>query len=182
MIQENWNALIKPNKLDIIPGNDPKRSASLVVEPLERGFALTLGNALRRTLLSSIQGAAVTSIQFDGALHEFSSLPGVREDITEIVLNIKSMALRVGSAGQRKVTLKAKGPGEVTAGQIECGHDVEIIDPDLVLCTLDKGAEISMHITIDTGKGYVPAKENRPEDAPIGLVPVDAIFSPVRKV
>lgn len=182
IIQENWNALIKPNSLEIVPGNDPKRVATLAVEPLERGFAVTLGNALRRTLLSSIQGAAVTSVQFDGALHEFSTLPGVREDVTEIILNIKSIAIRVGTTGQRKVSLKASGPGEVTAGQIETGHDVEIIDPDLVICTLDKGAEISMQITIDTGKGYVPAKENRPEDAPIGLVPVDAIFSPVRKV
>ena len=181
MIQKNWTELIKSNK-KIDAGADAKRSATIVAEPLERGFALTLGNALRRVLLSSLQGAAVTAVHIDGVLHEFSSIPGVREDVTDIILNIKTVALRMGGDGPKRMRLKAQGPGEVKAGQIETGHDIEILNPDLVLCTLDQGANLSMEFTVESGKGYVPASQNRPEDAPIGLIPVDAIFSPVRKV
>ncbi|MFM2129074.1 MAG: hypothetical protein RL477_620, partial [Pseudomonadota bacterium] len=148
----------------------------------ERGFGMTLGNALRRILLSSLQGAAVTSIHIDGILHEFSSIPGVREDVTDIVLNIKELAIRAPGEGLHRLTLKASGPGEVTAAQIACPGGVEILNPGLVLCTLDKGANISMELTVQSGKGYVPAAQNRPEDAPIGLIPVDALYSPVRKV
>jgi DNA-directed RNA polymerase subunit alpha len=143
---------------------------------------MTLGNALRRILLSSLQGAAVTSIHIDGILHEFSSIPGVREDVTDIVLNIKELAIRAPGEGLHRLTLKASGPGEVTAAQIACPGGVEILNPGLVLCTLDKGANISMELTVQSGKGYVPAAQNRPEDAPIGLIPVDALYSPVRKV
>ncbi len=182
MLQKNWTELIKPTKLDIQPGPDANRVAKVVAEPLERGFGLTLGNALRRVLLSSLQGAAVTSMQVDGVLHEFSSIPGVREDVTDVVLNVKAIALRMGGEGPKRMRLRGEGPGEVTAGQIETGHDIEIMNPDLVLCTLDDGASIDMELTVDTGKGYVAATQNRPEDAPIGLVPVDSIFSPVRKV
>ena len=182
VIQKNWQELIKPNKLDIVPGAEAVRSATIVAEPLERGFAMTLGNSLRRILLSSLQGAAVTAIQIDGVLHEFSSIPGVREDVTDIVLNIKSLALRMHGEGPKRMTLSATGPGEITAGMIDAGHDIEIIDPDLVICTLDDGAKLSMEFTVNTGKGYVPASMNRAEDAPIGLVPVDAVFSPVLKV
>ncbi|HYD31474.1 MAG TPA: DNA-directed RNA polymerase subunit alpha [Azospirillaceae bacterium] len=182
MIQKNWQELIKPNKLDVQPGNDPTRVATVVAEPLERGFGLTLGNALRRVLLSSLQGAAVTSIHVDGVLHEFSSIPGVREDVTDIILNIKAMGLRMGGDGPKRMRLRAEGPCEVTAGLIETGHDIQVMDPDLVICTLDAGAKLNMELTVETGKGYVPASQNRPEDAPIGLIPVDALFSPVRKV
>ncbi|MBX3454361.1 DNA-directed RNA polymerase subunit alpha [Ferrovibrio sp.] len=182
MIQKNWTDLIKPNKLVIEAGSVPGRTATIVAEPLERGFGLTLGNALRRVLISSLQGAAVTSIKIDGVLHEFSSIPGVREDVTDIVLNIKSMALRMHGEGPKRMYLNAKGPCEVTAKMIETGHDVEVMDPDHVLCTLDNGASIRMELTVETGKGYVPASANRPEDAPIGLIPVDALYSPVRKV
>ncbi|MCK6451020.1 MAG: DNA-directed RNA polymerase subunit alpha [Alphaproteobacteria bacterium] len=182
MIQKNWQDLIKPNKLSIEPGDDPSRVATIVVDQLERGFGLTLGNALRRVLLSSLRGAAVTSIQIDGVLHEFSSIPGVLEDVTDIVLNIKALGLRMHGEGPKKIRLTATGPGEVTAGMIETGHDIEVMDPDLVICTLDQGAKISMEMTVETGKGYVPGTQNRPEDAPIGLIPVDALFSPVRKV
>lgn len=182
MIHKNWQELIKPSKLDIVPGFDPNRRATIVAEPLERGFGLTLGNSLRRVLLSSLHGAAVTAVQIDGVLHEFSSIPGVREDVTDIVLNIKSLGLRMGGDGPRRMILKAEGPGEVKAGMIETGHDIQIMDPDLVICTLDKGASISMELTVETGKGYVAATQNRPEDSPIGLIPVDAVFSPVRKV
>ncbi len=182
MIQKNWTELIKPNKLNVESGKDPSRTATVVAEPLERGFGLTLGNALRRILLSSLQGASVTAIHIDGILHEFSSIPGVREDVTDIVLNIKELAIRTATDGPHRLSLKATGPGEVTAGQIQCPGGVEILNKDLVLCTLDKGANLSMELTVRTGKGYVPAALNRPEDAPIGLIPVDAIYSPVRKV
>ena len=182
MLQKNWTELIKPSKLEILPGQDATRSASVVVEPLERGFGITLGNALRRVLLSSLQGAAVTNIHIDGILHEFSSLPGVREDVTDIVLNVKSIALRMHGEGPKRMRLRAEGPGEVTAGQIESGHDIEVMNPGLVLCTLDDGARVDMELTVESGKGYVPGTQNRPDDAPIGLIPVDAMFSPVRKV
>jgi DNA-directed RNA polymerase subunit alpha len=182
VIQKNWTEMIKPNKLAVEAGGDPKRHASIVAEPLERGFGLTLGNALRRVLLSSLQGAAVSSVQIDGVLHEFSSVPGVLEDITDIILNIKQLALRMHGEAPKRMRLKAKGPGEVTAELIETGHDIEIMNKDLVLCTLDQGATLSMEFTVETGKGYVAATTSRAEDAPIGLIPVDALFSPVRKV
>ena len=182
MLQKNWTDLIKPNKLDIAGGNNPARQATVVAEPLERGFGLTLGNALRRILLSSLQGAAVTSIQIEGVLHEFSSIPGAREDVTDIVLNVKSMALRMHSEGPKRMTLTATGPGEVTASQIETGPDIEIMDPDHILMTLDQGARVVMELMVESGKGYVPAAQNRAADAPIGLIPVDALFSPVKNV
>src|SRR5262245_21957789 len=181
VIQDNWKNLIKSGK-DVQAGNDPKREATIVAEPLERGFGLTLGNALRRILLSSLQGAAITSMKIDGVLHEFSSLPGVREDVTDMVLNMKAVALRMHGEGPKRIHLKANGPGEVTAAQIETGHDIEVMNPDHVICTLDDGAKLSMEMTVETGKGYVPGTTNRPADAPIGLIPVDALFSPVKKV
>lgn len=181
MIQKNWQELIKPSKLNIEPGDEPARLATIVAEPLERGFGMTLGNALRRVLLSSLQGAAVTAIQIENVLHEFSSVPGVREDVTDIILNVKMLAIRMHSEGPKRMTLKATGPGEVTAAQIETGADIEIMNPDLVICHLDTNASFNMELTVDTGKGWVPAAGNRPEDAPIGLIPVDSIFSPVRR-
>lgn len=182
MIQKNWQELIKPTKLDVQPGADATRTATIVAEPLERGFGLTLGNALRRVLLSSLQGAAVTSVQIDGVLHEFSAIPGVREDVTDIILNIKSLNIRMSAEGPKRMTLKASGAGEVKAAAIECGPDIEIMNSDMVLCHLDKGAKLNMELTVENGKGYVAAIQNRPEDSPIGLIPVDAVFSPVRKV
>ena len=182
MFQKNWQELIKPQKLKVDIGREQARAATIVAEPLERGFGLTLGNALRRVLLSSLQGAAVTAIQIEGVLHEFSSIPGVREDVTDIVLNVKQIALRMHAEGPKRLTLRADGPGEVTAGQITQISDIEILNPDLVLCTLDDGVALRMELTVATGKGYVPADRNRPEDAPIGLIPVDSLFSPVKKV
>jgi DNA-directed RNA polymerase subunit alpha len=182
VIQRNWQALIKPKGLEIEPGADAARAATIVAGPLERGFGLTLGNALRRVLLSSLQGAAVTSMQIEGVLHEFSSLPGVLEDITDIVLNVKSIGLRMHGDGPKRMRLRASGPGEVRASAIETGHDIDILNPDLVICTLDTGARVAMEFTVEIGKGYVPATDNRPEDAPIGLIPVDALYTPVRKV
>ena len=182
MFQKNWQELIKPQKLKVEASADMPHRASLTAEPLERGFGLTLGNALRRVLLSSLQGAAVTAIQIDGVLHEFSSIPGVREDVTDIVLNVKQIALRMHAEGPKRLTLRADGPGEVTAGQITATADIEVLNPNLVLCTLDEGVQLRMELTVNTGKGYVPADRNRPEDAPIGLMPVDSLFSPVKKV
>jgi DNA-directed RNA polymerase subunit alpha len=182
VLQKNWQELIKPNKLQVEPGSDAMRVATIVAEPLERGFGLTLGNALRRVLLSSLQGAAVTSIKIDGVLHEFSSIPGVREDVTDIVLNIKSMAVKMQSDRAHRLILRATGPGEVTAGMVETTGDIQIMDPKHLICTLDDGASLHMELTVSTGKGYVPATANRPADAPIGLIPVDALFSPVKKV
>ncbi|MGL4442144.1 MAG: DNA-directed RNA polymerase subunit alpha [Alsobacter sp.] len=182
MIQKNWQDLIKPNKLEVTSGDDPRRVATLVAEPLERGFGVTLGNALRRILLSSLQGAAIVSVQIDGVLHEFSSIPGVREDVTDMVLNIKAIAIKMQADGVKRMTLRKQGPGQVKAGDIQTPGDIQILNPELVLCTLDEGAEIRMEFSVKMGKGYVPADRNRPEDAPIGLIPVDSLYSPVRKV
>jgi DNA-directed RNA polymerase subunit alpha len=182
VIQKNWQTLIKPTKLQIEGGTNPNRAATITAEPLERGFGLTLGNAIRRVLLSSLQGAAITSIQIEGVLHEFSSIPGVREDVTDIVLNLKSLGLRMHGESAKRMSLTASGPGEVTAAQIETGADIEIMDPELIICTLDEGAKLNMEMTVESGKGYVPANQNRPEDAPIGMIPIDALYSPIRKV
>ncbi|WP_176596751.1 MULTISPECIES: DNA-directed RNA polymerase subunit alpha [Sphingobium] len=179
---KNWQELKKPNSLEIKVAGDGKRKATFVAEPLERGFGLTLGNALRRVLLSSLQGAAVTSIKIENVLHEFSSLAGVREDVTDIVLNIKQVALRMEGDGPRRLQLSATGPAEVRAGDITTVGDIEVMNPDLVICHLDQGATLNMELTADVGKGYVPAVANRPADAPIGLIPIDALYSPVRQV
>lgn len=182
MIQKNWQDLIKPQRLDVQPGRRPDREATVIVEPLERGFGITLGNALRRVLLSSLQGAAITQIQIDGVLHEFSSISGVREDVTDIVLNLKALGLRVHSDTAKRMHLRVEGPAIVTAGMIEVGHDIEIMDPDHVICHVDKGGKLAIEMTVQSGKGYVPASLNKAEDAPIGLIAIDAIYSPVRKV
>jgi DNA-directed RNA polymerase subunit alpha len=178
---KNWQELKKPTALEVRPGGTRTRK-TFIAEPLERGFGLTLGNALRRVLLSSLQGAAVTAIRIDGALHEFSSLPGVREDVTDIVLNVKQIVVRMQGDQPKRLTLSASGPGEVTAGDIAVSGDIEISNPELVICTLDDGATFNMELTVQTGKGYMPAAQNRPVDAPIGLIPVDALYSPVRQV
>ena len=179
---KNWQELKKPNALERKVGGDARRKAVFVAEPLERGFGMTLGNSLRRVLLSSLQGAAITSIKIEGVLHEFSSLAGVREDVTDMVLNIKQVALKFEGEGPKRLHLTATGPGEVTAGQIQTSGDIEITNPELVICHLDQGATLNMELTADVGKGYVAAAANRPVDAPIGLIPVDALYSPVRQV
>ena len=182
MIQKNWQELIKPNKLEVAPGDDSKRVATIVAGPLERGFGLTLGNSLRRILLSSLQGAAITSVHIDGVLHEFSSIPGVREDVTDIVLNIKDIGIKMQGDGPKRMVLKKQGPGKVLAGDIGTVGDIQVLNPNLVICTLDEGAEIRMEFTVNTGKGYVAADRYRAEDAPIGLIPIDSLYSPVKKV
>jgi len=182
LIHKNWQELIRPTALAIKPGADPARMATAVAEPLERGFGLTLGNALRRVLLSSLQGAAITSVQIDNVLHEFSSVAGVREDVTDIVLNLKGVAVKMEVEGPKRVEIRATGPGVVTAGDIATTNGIEILNRDHVICHLDEGADVYMELTVNTGKGYVAADKNRPEDAPIGLMPIDAIYSPVKKV
>jgi len=181
LIDKNWKELIKPSKIDIQASED-KKFAKITVEPLERGFALTLGNALRRVLLSSIQGTAVTAIQIDGVLHEFSSINGVREDVTDIVLNVKSLSLKLNSNGPKKLILDAKGPGEITAKMINSNSDIEILNPDQVICNLDENTKIYMELVVNTGKGYVSADKNREKDSPLGLIPIDSVYSPVKRV
>lgn len=182
MIQKNWQSLIKPYKLNIKTTSNQNRHAVLVADPLERGFGLTLGTALRRILLSSLQGSAVVGVQIEGVQHEFSSIPGVIEDVPEIILNLKCLAVRKHGEGIRKVSLKADQPGPVTAAQITTTADVEILDPDLVICHLDNGGRISMEIMVDSGKGYIPATQLRTEEMPISYITIDAIFSPVTRV
>ncbi|WP_340303187.1 DNA-directed RNA polymerase subunit alpha [Roseobacter sp. HKCCD7870] len=182
MIHKNWQELIKPTQLVVNPGTDPARKATAIAEPLERGFGLTLGNALRRVLMSSLQGAAITSVQIDNVLHEFSSVAGVREDVTDIVLNLKGVALCMEVEGPKRLSVTAKGPKVVTAGDISESAGIEVLNKDHVICHLDDGADFFMELTVNTGKGYVSADKNRPEDAPIGLIPIDAIYSPVKKV
>src|SRR6201994_2071337 len=179
---KNWQEMKKPNALEKRAAGDSRRKATFVAEPLERGFGLTLGNSLRRVLLSSVQGAAVTSMKIEGVLHEFSSLAGVREDVTDIVLNVKQIALKMQGEGPKRLQLAATGPAEVKAGDIAVAGDIEVMNPDLVICHLDEGATLNMELTADVGKGYVAAVANRPVDAPIGLIPVDALYSPVRQV
>lgn len=182
MIHKNWQQLIRPTQLDIKPGADPLRQATMVAEPLERGFGLTLGNALRRVLLSSLQGAAITSVQIDNVLHEFSSVAGVREDVTDMVLNLKGVAVAMEVEGPKRLSISAKGPGVVTAGDISESAGIEILNKEHVICHLDEGASLFMELTVETGKGYVAADKNRPEDAPIGLIAIDSLFSPIVKV
>ena len=153
-----------------------------VVEPLERGFGITLGNSLRRVLLSSLPGVAVSSVKIDGVLHEFSTIPGVREDVTEIVLNLKDLCIQMHGTGPKKVIVDAAGACEVTAGDMIVDSDIEVVNPQLHLATLDEGARLYMEIILESGRGYVPADRNKRPDMPIGQIAVDSIFTPIRKV
>ncbi len=182
MIQKNWQALIKPYKLNLDHSEDPNYVATITADPLEPGFGMTLGSALRRVLLSSLQGSAITSVQIEGVLHEFSTLPGVNEDVTDIVLNLKGVITNLHKAGSVRVKLQAEGPCVVTAGNIDAVADLEILNKDHYICTLGQGAKLLMELTVSTGKGYVPAESNKKPDSPIGLVPIDALYSPIRKV
>jgi len=183
-INKNWNSLIKPLKIICADsGMDDKINvANIVVEPLERGFGLTLGNALRRILLSSLQGAAITAMKIPGVVHEFSSKSGVKEDVIDLILNVKNIAIRMHSLEKRIIRLNAKGPCVVTAGMIETSSDVEILNPDQKICTLSKDAELEIEFYCETGRGYVPASSAKEKDLPIGVVTIDALFSPVKKV
>ena len=178
---KNWKSLIKPGKLDVNLSED-KSYAKIIAEPLEKGYGLTLGNSLRRILLSSIRGTAVTAIQIDGVLYEFTSIKGVREDVTDIVLNVKSLALKSNSETLKKLILDAKGPGVIKASNITPVNEIEILNPDLVICNLDENTHFHMEMIVGNGKGYVSADLNKPEEPPLGLIPIDSLFSPVKKV
>lgn len=182
LMSKNWNDLIKPTSIQVVPNHYNPAVADVIVEPLERGYGLTLGNSLRRVLLSSLQGCAVTSIKIEGVLHEFSSIQGVKEDITDIVLNIKSLVLLSHTTESRKLKINLKGPAVVTAGMIESNADVEVINKDLVICHLDKDADLKIEMTTNVGKGYVPAHLNKSEDDSIGVIHIDSLYSPVKKV
>ncbi len=182
MIEKNWQSLIKTYKLNVQYLDPELREADVVAEPLERGFGMTLGNALRRVLLSSLQGAAITSLRIDGVLHEFSAIPGVMEDVTDIILNLKTVGVRLNSDIPKKVKISVVGPKVVRAKDIQATSEVDILDPEVVICTLGEGATLNMEMTVQSGKGYVPANQHVYEDKPIGVIPIDSIFGPVKRV
>ena len=182
MLQKNWMELIKPSKMDVnVLENDSKKGV-LIAEPLERGFGLTLGNALRRILLSSLQGAAITSVKIKGVLHEFTTIPGVKEDLTDIFLNLKAIAVKVYSPGFKKMYLKSSGSGEVRAGNFETDSETEIMNPDQLIMTLDSNADVEIEANVETGKGYVSAEVAKDENKIIGEIKLDAMFSPITNV
>jgi DNA-directed RNA polymerase subunit alpha len=181
-MQKNWRELIRPKRLESEPNDTPVMYGKFVCEPLERGFGITLGNALRRVLLSSLQGAAITSVKIDGVLHEFSTIPGVLEDVTDIILNLKEVHLKMNVEGSKTLHIEKQGEGEVTAGDIQGSAQVEVLNPDKHICTLEKDARLRMELGIRQGKGYVPADRNIEENQAIGTIPIDCIFSPVQKV
>ena len=181
IFDKNWKALTKPGKLEI-ESNEDKSFAKVIAQPLEKGFGQTIGNSLRRILLSSIQGAAVTAIQIDGVLHEFSSIKGVREDVTDIVLNVKNLAIKLNSDGAKKLILDAEGPKEVKAKDITLISDVQILNPEQTICNLDEKTKFHMELVVNNGKGYVLANKNKSEETPLGLIAIDSLFSPVKKV
>ena len=182
MIQNNWLDLIKPEKVIVEKEDTNKNMAVLVAEPLEKGFGLTLGTALRRVLLSSLQGTTEVDVKIDGVLHEFGSIPGVKEDVIDLILNIKQIVLKSESDHPKKMTLKAQGAQVVTAGMIETSSETEIINKDFVICHLDSTANLNIEFFVENGKGYRTAEENKKPDMPIGYIPVDSIFSPVLNV
>ena len=181
-MQKNWRELIKPKRLEV-ESTEPNTYGKFECEPLERGFGVTMGNALRRVLLSSLQGSAITNVKIDGVLHEFSTIPGVLEDVTDVILNLKEVRFRVtGDGNLRRLQIEKQGEGRVSARDIQTGAMVEVLNPDQHICTLARDAKLRMELTIRQGKGYVPAEKNIEENQPIGTIPIDAIFSPVRKV
>jgi DNA-directed RNA polymerase subunit alpha len=181
-MQRPWQTIIKPKCLEVDEETLSPNYGKFTAEPFERGFGLTLGNSLRRILISSLQGAAITAVRIDGILHEFSTIPGVREDVTEIVLNLKAVRLKLHSEGPETVYIKAKGEGAVTAGEIIVNNNVEILNPDQPIATLAQDANLNMEITVKRGRGYCTAEKNRHPSQPIGTIPVDSIFTPIQKV
>jgi DNA-directed RNA polymerase subunit alpha len=179
---KNWRELIKPKRIEIDAGRSTPTYGRFICEPLERGFGITIGNSLRRILLSSLQGAAVVSVKFDGVRHEFSTIPGVLEDVTDIILNLKEIKLKILDEEEAVVRLAREGEGEVKAGDIDTGDLVEILNPDQHIATMNKEAKLSMEMVVRTGKGYVPAEKTKGKDQPIGVIPMDAVFSPIQRV
>lgn len=180
LIQNHWDGLSRPSTQEIT-GNS-KNESEIVLSPLERGFGQTLGNSLRRVLLSSIMGAAITGVRIEGVKHEFSSIPGVREDVIDILLNLKGVVVKMTTDGPRRLVLRSNQQGEVTAGMIKTVTGVEVLNKRHVICHLNRDSEIEMELTVDNGRGYVPSEQNKPEEKVVGFIPVDAIFSPVKRV
>ncbi|MEE9418602.1 MAG: DNA-directed RNA polymerase subunit alpha [Desulfatiglandaceae bacterium] len=179
---KNWRELIKPKRIEIVQDSYTDYYGKFICEPLEKGLGITIGNSLRRILLSSLQGAAIVSVKLDGVPHEFSTIPGVYEDVTDIVLNLKEVKLKIVDGEEAVIHLTREGEGEIKAGDIETDGLVEILNPDHHIATLNKEARLSMEIVVMAGKGYVPAERDKPKEQPIGVIPMDAIFSPVEKV
>jgi DNA-directed RNA polymerase subunit alpha len=182
-IAKNWRSLIRPRGLETDEGAATGRYRRFSCEPLERGFGVTLGNALRRVMLSSLQGAAITSLRVNGVLHEFSTIPGVMEDVSDIVLNLKEVRLRLHADAPKTLRLHKKGEGVITAGDLAADDSsIEVLNKDHKIATLSSEADVEIEVTVGTGKGYVPAEKNKTADMPIGTIPIDAIFSPVTKI
>jgi DNA-directed RNA polymerase subunit alpha len=181
-MQRNWRELISPKRLELDPKTSSRFFGKFACEPLERGFGITFGNALRRVLLSSLQGAAITWVKIDGVLHEFSAIPGVREDVTDIILNLKEVRLKLNGDEPKMIETKKVGEGTLTAGDFVCPPEVEILNPDQHVAALSKDGKLRMEMQVKSGKGYVPAEHNVEEEDPIGVIPMDAIFSPIRRV
>jgi DNA-directed RNA polymerase subunit alpha len=178
----NWHELITPEKLDIEKQSHSRSYAKIVCQPLERGFAATIGNSIRRILLSSIQGAAITSIRIEGALHEFTTLKDVMEDVSEIILNVKQVRIKLNRPEPQKISIEKKGPGTVTAQDITPSAGVEVMNPEQVICTLTGDSQFSAEMTVEWGKGYLPAERQEKEELTIGQIPIDAIFSPIKRM
>jgi len=179
-MQGSATEFLKPRSVKVTETGS--RQARIVIEPFERGFGHTLGNALRRVLLSSMPGCAVTEVEIEGVLHEYTSIEGVQEDVVDILLNLKVIAIEMHTRDSVELRLSKKGPGPVTAGDIQLDHDVLIVNPELVIANLNKATELSMTLKIERGRGYRPAEDNKSPDQPIGVIPIDSIFSPVRRV
>ncbi len=179
---KNWHTLISPEKLEVNEGTLTAQYGKFVCQPLERGFATTIGNSLRRIMLSSIRGAAVTSVRLNSALHEFTTIDGVHEDVAEIILNTKQVRLKLNGPESRTVVIEKTGPGKVYAGDINCGAYVEVMNPDHVICTITNDMTFKAEFEVQWGKGYVPAEHNKKEGQPIGVIPIDAAFSPIVQV
>lgn len=181
-MQKSWKDLIRPKRLEVEKETLTPTYGRFTAEPFERGFGITIGNSLRRILLSSLQGGAITSLKVDGVLHEFSTIPGTKEDITEIILNLKEVRLKLHTEGPKTIRVKAEGPRVVKAGDILTGDAVEILNPDHYIATLSRDGKLSMEMVVKMGRGYVSAERNKEEGQPIGTIPMDAIFSPIKKV
>ncbi len=173
---------IEKPKIEIAEISDDNRYGKFICEPLERGYGTTFGNSLRRMLLSSLEGAAVTSIRIDGVLHEFSTIPGVRDDVTNIVLNLKQLCLKMEGNEPKVIRIDAEGEKEVTAADIICDADIEVLNPDLHIATLNEDGKLKIEMTVERGRGYVPADKNKKPDDTIGVIPIDSSFSPVQRV
>lgn len=173
---------IEKPKIDRVESNEENTYGRFVIEPLERGYGITLGNSLRRILLSSLPGAAITAVQFEGVLHEFSTMPGVLEDTTEIILNLKKLSMKIHNEEELTLVIEKEGPGALTAGDIKVPADVEILNPDLHIATLEEDARVYGELTCSVGRGYVPSERNKTPNQPLGLIPIDSVFTPIQKI